>query len=221
MSLRTILAAFIKITAFSWCPYCIKFFSICCIPCSKTRTRFFPSFCCWALGKYSKTRSLKRTSFISLLIPRLCRRFLYISRNDENLKQNMPSSRQFSTWVISSTKALASILLSSRLLWEPWLCRSRERCLFLRLVKQVRWYFASSAVRSPPSILVSSEVSCRSVAILLTLLSASRVLNSWRSPSSFSSCFCPEPGGAHGVSSYCCQWLHLTLSSLLFVACSC
>ena len=66
-----------------------------------------------------------------------------------------------------------------------FVCLIKERCLFLSLVKQAKWHFASSAVRSPPSILVRNLVSWRSVAIF-TFLLAAEVRNLWRWPSSFS-----------------------------------
>ena len=74
---------------------------------------------------------------------------------------------------MSSTNALASILLSSCLFFLL-----KEWWRFLIAVKHSEWYFKLNANRSePPSILVSKNTSCKSTAICLTLSLASVVLN--------------------------------------------
>ena len=63
-------------------------------------------------------------------------------------------------------------------------CLMRLSYRFLRLVKHFRWYFASIAMRSPPTILASSVISCSLLIIVLRLASISYVETSWRSHSS-------------------------------------
>ena len=77
-----------------------------------------------------------------------------------------------------STKTPTSILSSSPSLLELLLCLRKKWCLFLSPIKQDKLQFTSSGVKSPPLILVSSTVSYKSIAILIIMLSASKVLNS-------------------------------------------
>ena len=186
ISLRTIFAAFARMAASpSWSQF-IASFNICCIPSGKMRTMCFPSLCSWAWGKYCRIFSLNRLLFISFRIPRSWRRFSYNFRRSTSLKLKIPSSTEFSMELVSSIKALASFFCSS--FWDSldsWNCLVfLDLWRFRSSVRQVRWYFASMAIRSPPEIFASRAVSCKSVAIRLIFASASRVLNSWRWPSS-------------------------------------
>ena len=112
-------------------------------------------------------------------MPRAQRRLSNNCRSLKKLKWKTPSFTQFSMCVMSSTNALASILLSSNLAHDSCLfCLLKERWRFLIAVKHSEWYFKFNTSRSqPPSILVSKTTSCKSTAICLTLSLASVVLN--------------------------------------------
>jgi hypothetical protein len=136
----------------------------CCIPSSKIRISWL---CSCACGKYARTFSSTPTWFSYNWCARLkiwSERLLLCSFRRTKLRAQQTSSDG-----------------------APSICfplRNRERWRCSSAVEQCRWYLASIAMRSPPSVLAINSVSCNSVAICLMDSSAPSVRNSWSYPSS-------------------------------------
>ena len=100
---------------------------------------------------------------------------LYSECTSNNLKKRVPTLTDISIQLMSSTNAQDSFVTSSVFTVTCSNGIMRLQCRFLRLVKHFSWYFASIAMRSPPTILASSCLSCISLIIVLRLASISYV----------------------------------------------